>query len=66
MSAFREVFEPLRQGRLPVELRVVVRTVRLRTVLPMLAFLGLEEVWVVLLFFPAVGKLALVLIRTAF
>ena len=54
IAAFREVFEPIWERSLAVELRVVVRAVGLHAALAMLAFLDLEEVWVVFLLLPPV------------
>ena len=65
-SRLGEDGEPLGELGPPVSVRVVVRAVGLVAKWALLAFLGFQEVWMVFLFFPAMGVLALVHVWTAF
>lgn len=64
-ACLRKEPEPLGQGYLSVMLAVIIRTVRLLAAGCMLARLHLEEVRMVLLFFPAVRVQTLILICAA-
>lgn len=64
-SRFGEETEPVGQGHLAVMVAVVVRAVRLLAVRPVLARLHFQEIRVVLLFLPTMGKRTLVLVGAA-